>query len=250
MTDQSIATIGDMLALLDGLLQDRSGSWWDDFYSDRQKPCPFFVQWPDECLVQYVESGRIQAERVLELGCGNGRNAVYLARQGCIVDAVDFSQRAISWAQEMARDVGVSVSFHCESIFTFQFEPHAYDLVYDAGCFHHIPPHRRPGYLDLVRRALKPIGTFGLVCFTPEGGSGLSDREVYEQRTLEGGLGYSEEQLRNIFSTSFGILELRRMEEKSEDDRLFGEDFLWAALMRLRSSAEQGPSAQVAVGTR
>lgn len=40
--------------------------------------------------------------RVLELGYGNGRNAVYLAGQGCHADAVDFSAKAIGWARERA----------------------------------------------------------------------------------------------------------------------------------------------------
>jgi len=54
---------------------------------------------------------------------------------------------------------------------------------------------RREDYISLVARALRPGGSYGLVCFRPEGGSGYTDEQVYEQGTLGGGLGYSEHSL-------------------------------------------------------
>ncbi len=32
-------------------MKGRGGAWWDEFFGDRSKPCPFFVEWPDENLV-------------------------------------------------------------------------------------------------------------------------------------------------------------------------------------------------------
>lgn len=104
--------------------------------------------------------------------------------------------------------------------------------MYDSGCFHHLPPHRRAGYIDLVRRAVAPGGAFGLVCFTLEGGSGRSDRQVYERRGLGGGLGYSAEQLRSMWDARpFVVRELRRMIAQSDGADRFGVDGLWAVLV-------------------
>lgn len=75
----------------------------DGFFSDRAKPCPFFVEWPDENLAEWFHKDLLVPGHVLELGCGNGRNALFLTELGCRVDAVDFSQEAISWASERAR---------------------------------------------------------------------------------------------------------------------------------------------------
>jgi SAM-dependent methyltransferase len=212
-------------------------SWWDEFYADRARPIPFFGQRPDENLAEWFGRGLLSPGRVLELGCGNGRNAVYLSGLGCEVDAVDFSQRAIEWAGQRAGSASATVSFQCCSIFDARFTPGSYDLVYDAGCFHHLPPHRRQDYVDLVNTALRPGGSLGLVCFRPEGGSGYTDREVYQRGSLGGGLGYSEAGLRALWDQPpFSLRVLRQMRKTGREERLFGEDFLWALL-----TTKQGP---------
>jgi SAM-dependent methyltransferase len=214
---------------LDTLLADRGGEWWSDFFADRSRAIPFFASWPDENLAGWLDDGQLTPGRVLELGCGNGRNAVHLASRGCQVDAVDYSQEAIGWARERADAAGVPVGFQCCSIFDAQIEAGAYDLVYDSGCFHHLAPHRRQDYFGLITAALKPGGSFGLVCFRPEGGSGLTDLQVYEKATLGGGLGFTADQLRLLWDRApFSVRVLRQMEHAAGP--WFGEDFLWALL--------------------
>src|SRR5579859_7110675 len=96
MPDQFIRTTDDVLTMLDGLLAQTSDrAWWDEFFADRSRRCPFLVDWPDESLAGWFGDGLLTPGRVLELGCGNGRNAAYLASLGCRVDAVDFSAQAI-----------------------------------------------------------------------------------------------------------------------------------------------------------
>jgi SAM-dependent methyltransferase len=207
---------------------------WEDFYADRSRKCPFFVGVPDENLAEWLGSGALRGARALDIGCGFGRNAIYLAQHGFTVDAVDQSASAVDWAKEEVARAGVPVSVHGASIFEFDMQPGSYDLAYDGGCFHHMPPHLRGPYVDLVARALRPGGLFGLTCFTPEGGNELSDEEVYEQGSLGWGLGYDEARLREIWGTAFDVRELRRMREQPGGAGLFGKDFLWAVLMQRR----------------
>lgn len=213
---------------LDALLADNGQDWWDDFYQERAKPCPFFVALPDESLVKSVRSGRIPPGRALDLGCGNGRNAIFLASQGFSVDAVDFSQTALDWAAQRVAEAGVSVRLLKQSVFGLAVNPASYSLVYDSGCFHHVAPHRRVSYVHKVATALALNGWFGMACFTPEGGSGYSDEEVYAHCSLGGGLGYSEARLREVWSTGFAVREIRRMEKQSPGSGLFGKSFLWS----------------------
>jgi SAM-dependent methyltransferase len=231
MPDHFIYTTDDMLRMLDALLADRGGTWWNEFFSDLSKPCPFFVEWPDENLVEWFDEGLLTPGRTLELGCGHGRNAAFLAGLGCSVDAIDFSAEAIKWAEERAQTAGVPVSFQCCSIFDAMLAEGSYDLVYDSGCFHHLPPHRRKDYVELVHSALRPGGSYGLTCFRPEGGSGYTDRQVYERRSLGGGLGYSEYRLRALWDEGpFSVRVLRQMTKTDGQGPCFGEDFLSALL--------------------
>lgn len=248
MSSSLIVTTDDLLVMLDRVLLDKlqddhrdqwlehQGQWWDHLYSNRDIPIPFFVDWPDESLVSYFESRELRPGRVLELGCGNGRNSRYFASQGCHIDAVDFSQEAIAWAKEKNDYSDQRAIYVCKSIFELDIRKPEYDIVYDSGCFHHLAPHRRCSYLDLVKSALKPAGRFALVCFKSDVGSRLDDFEVYKQRTLAdkfgNGLGYTRSQLREIFCPSFEILSLRKMEEAPPDRKLFGKDFLWTVLMK------------------
>jgi cyclopropane fatty-acyl-phospholipid synthase-like methyltransferase len=234
MDQPRISTVAELLTLLDSLLDDRGPAWWTDFYSDPRRRCPFFTANPNEDLHALVESATIRPPmRVLELGCGNGRNANFLSTRGFDVDAVDFSSSSIAQAHATASRLTSTTRFHCQSIFDFRCDPGHYELVYDSGCFHHIAPHRRPGYLDLLDHALGPGGLFGLACFaTGDGSPILSDREAYERCSTQGGFSFTEEDLRQIFANRFEMLSLRRMRELPQDSGLFGKSFLWTGILR------------------
>lgn len=219
---------------------DRQGDWWDGFYADRSKAVPFFGPAPDECLAEWVKDGPIKRGAALDLGCGNGRNAVFLARSGFAVEGVDYSPAAITWAAQRAAEAGVAVSLRQSSVFELSIPAASYEFVYDSGCFHHLAPHQREPYVQLVWAALKPGGYFGLVCFRPEGGSGLSDQQVIEGKNLSGGLGYTEAALRAIWAPSFKIHSLRQMRAQAGDSGLFGQSFLWAMLAQKPGGGEVG----------
>ncbi|MEV5434502.1 class I SAM-dependent methyltransferase [Streptomyces sp. NPDC052682] len=242
--DRNIRTVEDVLRLLDGLFApqadrwtDRGADWWDAFYADRSREVPFFVAKPDENLVSYVDRGLVErGGRVLDLGCGPGRNALYLAARGFAVDAVDLSPAAVQWARERARAAGAAyaVRFHRGDAFALAGTDlrGPYDLVYDSGCFHHLPPHRRISYLALLDHVLAPGGLFALTCFAAGGmGSELPDAEFYRRGGLQGGLAYTAESLRGIFAELTEV-ELRRMRDEPEGSAWFGRGFLWTGLFR------------------
>jgi len=64
-----IRTVDDVLSMLDTLLQDIRRFDWDTFYSNRDKKVPFFVNKPDENLVEYLDNKMIPKGKILDLGC-------------------------------------------------------------------------------------------------------------------------------------------------------------------------------------
>jgi SAM-dependent methyltransferase len=232
---RNVRTVEDVLTLMDDLFApdaDRwtegGADWWDQFYADRDKPVPFFVAKPDENLASYLDRGLLRAGRALDLGCGPGRNARHLASAGFDVDAVDLSPTAIAWAKERAGTA--EIRFLQGNAFTMPELTGPYDLIYDSGCFHHLPPHRRVSYLALLERALAPGGHLALTCFASgEMGAEQPDAELYRKGRLDGGLAYTPESLRWIFADLTEV-ELRPMRNESPESPHFGEPFLWTAL--------------------
>ncbi|MBK5431518.1 class I SAM-dependent methyltransferase [Bacillus mycoides] len=228
---ETISSYEDLLDMLDSLLREPT-QFWDNFYSNREKGVPFFTNKPDENLVNYFDKKLLNPGKVLELGCGPGRNAIYFAEKGCLVDAVDLSQESIQWATERAKEKNVHVNFIYNNIFDLQIEEGTYDIVYDSGCFHHIAPHRRMNYINLVKKALKPGGYFAITCFVQGGelgGADITDWEVYKLQSLKGGLGFTDAKLRVIFR-DFSEVEIRRMKEIKQSNKVFGVSGLWTAL--------------------
>jgi SAM-dependent methyltransferase len=233
--EESIYNYDDLLVMLDNLLKEKARFNWDTFYSEREREIPFFVNAPDENLVSYYEKGLLNhLGKVLELGCGPGRNAIFLAEKGCSVDGVDLSQKAIDWGKERAKGKKLDVNFIHRNIFELEIGEGTYDLVYDSGCFHHVAPHRRMTYINLVQKSLKPGGYFAITCFVQGGefgGADISDWEVYRLLSLQGGLGFTEKKLRAIFR-DFEEIEIRKMKEITQPNELFGVSGLWTALFR------------------
>lgn len=227
---EAIKNYSDLLKMLDSLLRDPF-LFWDEFYSDRDKKIPIFNNTPDENLVSYLQKGIVKSGKVLDLGCGAGRNAIYLAENGFEVDAVDLSKTSLDWANERSDERGLTINFIHENIFELDVQKEEYDFIYDSGCFHHLAPHRRITYIELLKRGLKEKGHFGITCFAVGGnlgGADMTDIEVYQKGTLMGGLGYTLESLTEIFS-DFEPVEMRRMYEGS-DGETFGSSDLLAGL--------------------
>lgn len=226
-----IKTEIDILNMLDNLLENRDKEWWNNLYSDKSKPIPFFENIPDENLISYFNKGFLSIGRALDIGCGKGRNSFYLAQRGFEVYGVDFSKTSIECGMKIAKKQSLNVKFLCQSIFDFQDKPESFDFICDSGCFHHIKPHRRNEYLKTIIKYLKPDGYFAMACFNLKGGANISDYDVYRQYSMHGGLGFSEYKLKTILEPYFDIVEFREMVE-STDENVFGKSFMWTVLMK------------------
>lgn len=107
---------------------------WDARYASAD--LPWDTGEPDPHLVDCVESGRIQPGRALEVGCGTGTNAIWLAARGFEVHGVDISPRAIELARAKAEAAGSQARF---SALDFLAEPAPegpFDFILDRGVFH------------------------------------------------------------------------------------------------------------------
>src|SRR5438128_2042945 len=112
-------------------------------------------------LVRFVDRMH-PAGRALELGCGEGRDAIFLARRGLQVTAIDASSSALSRARERAREEGVRVRFSRGDMTGRQpFRSGTFDLVASIDAFHLATGSRdRARHFREAHRLLKPGGLY------------------------------------------------------------------------------------------
>ncbi len=101
-----------------------------------------------EELVTLVESGRIRPCRALDLGCGAGANAIYLAQQGFAVTGVDFAAAAIEKARERAEMAGVEVAFIVDDLTDLRHISGTFDFLLDYGVLDDLRLPQREPYLQ------------------------------------------------------------------------------------------------------
>ena len=114
---------------------------------------------PNRFLV--AEVAELVPGRALDLACGEGQNAIWLATLGWRVIGVDYSEVAIAKARARAERDGVEVDFTCADLVTYEPESGAFDLV--LVLYLHIPAAKRRGVLERAAASVAPGGTFLLV---------------------------------------------------------------------------------------
>lgn len=114
---------------------------------------------PNRFLV--AETDGLAPGRALDLACGEGRNAVWLARRGWQVTGVDYSDVAIEKGRRLAEHAGVEVDWIVADL--LEYVPHAarYDLV--VALYLQVPAAERQRIVRRAAEAVAPGGTFLLV---------------------------------------------------------------------------------------
>lgn len=116
-------------------------------------------------LVRLVESGDLLPGRAIDLGCGEGDNAIFLAQHGFQVTAVDFSPAAIAKAKDKAQRAGIDVDFVIDDLTRLTGVSDQFDVLVDYGTFDDLSNKDRAAYVDQVRSLPKPGAKFLLWCF-------------------------------------------------------------------------------------
>ena len=105
---------------------------WNDCYETGELPWDTGI--PDSKLVELFESGALPAGRALDIGCGTGTNAIWLAQRGYDVLGIDLSPKAIERARAKL-PVDVRCRFEAMDFLAVR-PPGPFQLVFDRGCFH------------------------------------------------------------------------------------------------------------------
>ncbi|MFP5385118.1 MAG: class I SAM-dependent methyltransferase [Bacteriovoracia bacterium] len=107
-----------------------------------------------------------QQGKILCLAEGEGRNALFLAQNGFIVTAVDFSEKAIEKLQRRSKELNLSIQTVVADLNDFEMGSSEWDGI--VSIFGHLPPRTRKIVHGKIVRALKPEGVFLMEAYCPE----------------------------------------------------------------------------------
>ena len=139
-----------------------------DFWNQRfDTPDYIFGKAVNEYLRDQASSCLNKGNLVLCVADGEGRNSVWLAKQGMQVDAFDLSTLAIAKAKKLARESRVEVNYALASSDSWQWRPNYYDAVV-AIFIQFADPAMRVRLFDQMRSTLKPGGILILQGYTPK----------------------------------------------------------------------------------
>ncbi|HSL64245.1 MAG TPA: class I SAM-dependent methyltransferase [Gaiellaceae bacterium] len=141
---------------------------WNRRYGEREL---VWTAEPNRFVV--AETADLAPGAALDLACGEGRNAVWLAERGWRVTGVDFSDVAIAKARALAERRGVEGEWVLADLVGYRPEPGAFDLV--LLLYLQVPETERRPIVRAAADAVAPGGTFLLV--------------AHDRRNLEDGHG-------------------------------------------------------------
>ena len=194
---------------------------WNDRYAS-EEPLPWDTGTPDPMLVEIVESHAVAPGRALEVGCGTGTNAIYLAQHGFEVVGVDISPLAVDKARDKAHG---QCRFETLDFLSDAPPGGPFQFVFDRGCFHTLDEdHDRAQFAQSVAARLVDGGKWLSLIGSTEG----APREVGPPRR-------SAREVLNAIEPFLEILQLR-----SAEFGVYGEQLrAWLCLTRKRTIPAQ-----------
>ncbi len=158
---------------------------------------PWDIRRPQPEFITLVEKGEIRGS-VLEVGCGTGENALFLAASGHEVWGIDSAPTAIEKAKAKALERGLDATFRVLDALNLQMLGRVFDTVIDSGLFHVFSDEERPVFRNSLDSVLRTGGTYFMLCFSEREPGSWGPRRV------------TQAEIRSIFRDGWKINFIRK----------------------------------------
>lgn len=152
---------------------------------------PWDLGRPQPAIVRLADAGEIVGT-VLDVGCGNGENALYLSSLGHEVTAIDIAQDAIDKARKKSLARKIRVNFRLSDALALPCLGMSFDSVIDSGLFHLWSDQERVEFVGNLGAVLVPGGRYFMLCFN-------------ERETRDGPRRVTQAEIRDTFRDGWTI---------------------------------------------
>jgi SAM-dependent methyltransferase len=161
----------------------------------RSGGAPWDIGGPQPEIVRLAEAGRITGS-VLDIGCGTGEHALFLAGRGHAVFGLDAAPAAIELARQKAAARELAVDFHVWDALELARLRKSFETVIDVGLFHLLSDEERRRYAESLAEVTASGSDLFILCFSTEEPPGPGPRRV------------EEGELRDAFRGRFATMEV------------------------------------------
>jgi len=162
---------------------------------------------PPQILRDLVEDGTIRPCKTLDIACGEGTTAVYLAKKGFEITGIDFVENAIEYARVRAKKTGAKVEFKVMDATNLSDLKEKFDFIFEWALIHHLKSEQVAPYLKQIPKLLNPGGLYLTNSFNIKsplyGQPGVRIRKTFLGTEL---LYHSQEEMRDLLSEDFEII--------------------------------------------
>lgn len=152
----------------------------DFFEKAYQERPPWDIGRPQQEIVRLEQTGQITGT-VLDVGCGTGDNALFLASCGHEVVGLDSVERAIEAARRKADERSLSATFIRGEILSLREIGRTFDTVIDSGLFHTLSDNERLLFVRNLHEVLVPGGSYFMLAFSDLEPEGYGPRRITKQ---------------------------------------------------------------------
>lgn len=147
-----------------------SPEFWNNLYKENKNGWNTGTVYP--VFADLIKNKLLKPCKILIPGCGFGYEAIYAAKFGFEVTALDFSEIAISNAKSLAEKENVIINFLCEDFFNIKNLDESFDAVYEYTTFCGVNPARRNEFAEKISSLLKNEGKLFSIVFPIDGRKG------------------------------------------------------------------------------
>jgi len=191
---------------------------WMNIKDWKNEKGPYLKKTPDiegEIILEFLKKNLEKKSKILDIGCGGGRNTILFQKNGFNSTGIDISENAIKLAKQLNKENNTNCIFEKQNILETKYK-NEFDTIIDIGCFHHLRKNQWNNYRNKIQESLKQNGFFILYTFSNESEETFNHKKGknWSYHNHHYNHYFSKKELEQIFDKKFKLIKFQKIEEK------------------------------------